>query len=196
MSGAVRPHAGFGPWGGLTSALRAVLIVAATGAGATAHAQDSPIRSHDSSQPIEINADSLEVQQDRQLAVFRGNVVAIQGEIRLRADTLRVDYKPREEGGGAAGAAATISRIEARGNVFMVSPGETAQGTLGVYDVENQLITMTGAVVLTRGENVVRGERLVLDLSTGRSKMESGTPSGQRDRVRALFVPPKKEAPE
>ena len=46
------------------------------------------------------------------------------------------------------------------GNVFMSSPEETAQGEFGVYDVDGALLTLEGSVVLTRDENVVRGERL------------------------------------
>jgi lipopolysaccharide export system protein LptA len=55
---------------------------------------------------------------------------------------------------------------------------------------------LTGAVVLTRGENVIRGERVVLDLVSGRSRMESGAQGGQGGRVRALFAPPGKPATE
>lgn len=168
-----------------------VLAAALALSAAAAQAQETARRAHDTSQPIEINADSLELQQDASLAIFSGNVIASQGEIRLRADTLRVYY--REGEGAEDGPGATISRIDALGNVFVSSPQETAQGKVGVYDVEKRLITLSGSVVLTRGENVIRGERMVLNLDTGRSRVEGGSASaGKKDRVRALFVPPKK----
>jgi lipopolysaccharide export system protein LptA len=141
--------------------------------------------SADADQPIEINADSLEVQQDRSLAVFSGNVDATQGRIRLRADKLNVWY--RRGGGGEADVQGAIRRIEAQGRVFVSSPEETAQGDSGVYDVPGKQIVLTGQVVLTRGENVIRGERLVMDMETGRSKV-----MGDGGRVRGLFVPPPK----
>lgn len=151
---------------------------------APAAAQSGNPLQADTDQPIEINADSLEVQQDNNLAIFTGNVDAIQGRIRLRADRLMVWYRP----GGSEGAdvQGTINRIEAVGNVFISSPDETAQGENGVYDVPNSQIVLTGSVVLTRGENVVRGNRLVMNLKSGRSQMQGG-------RVKGLFVPPKKQ---
>ncbi len=179
------------PWGpGLRAA--ALALVGLCALAQAPWAQDAGTRAHDTNQPIEINADSLEVDQEKRIATFRGNVVAIQGDIRLRADTLRVHYREGEDRGDEVGA--TIARIDAFGNVFMSSPSETAQGEDGVYDVENRVITLLGSVVPTRGENVIRGHRLVLDLATGRSRVDGGATGGER--VRALFVPAKKEAAE
>lgn len=154
-------------------------------------ASNRPTLQHNADLPIEINADSLEVQQDKQLAVFRGNVDAKQGEIRLRAQELKVWYR---SGGDKAAAAADIGgsivRIDAVGQVFINSPQETARGDLGVYDVASREITLTGDVVLTRGENVIRGEKLVMDMDTGLSRMHGGAGG----RVRGLFTPPKQGA--
>lgn len=145
----------------------------------------SPIKA-DTDQPIEINADSLEVQQDNNLAIFTGNVDAIQGRIRLRADRLTVWYRPGGDGGSDV--QGTINKIEANGRVFISSPDETAQGDNGVYDVGAAEVVLTGDVVLTRGENVVRGKRLVMNLETGRSEMKS-----DGGRVQGRFVPPPKK---
>jgi lipopolysaccharide export system protein LptA len=151
---------------------------------------------HDSKLPIEITADSLEVVQDEQIATFLGNVDAVQGDLVLTSDQLRVHYRGSGEAPGMT--AGSIRRIEATGNVFLSSPEETAQGEFGVYDVDGALLTLEGSVVLTREENVVRGERLEIDLATGRSQMFAAVPStaggtpGQR--VKAVFVPPPESA--
>jgi lipopolysaccharide export system protein LptA len=159
---------------------------------------------HDTSLPIEITADSLEVFQRDRLAVFSGNVDAVQGELVLSADVLRVYYRGgddggargtaasgRQQGGGATSGA--VRRIEAEGNVFLSSPEETAKGRSGVYDVEGDEVTLTGDVVLTQGENVVRGENLTLDLTTGRSRIigavADAADAPPEQRVRAVFVP-------
>ncbi len=149
--------------------------------------QSKPLSGLDTDKPIEISADSLEVKQDENIAIFTGNVDALQGDIRLRASQLTVHYRSGE--GGEAGVNA-ISRIDASGSVFITSGRETAQGETGVYDVENSLITLIQNVVLTRGENVIRGNRLVLDLVTGQTRVDGGE-SGPRSggRVRSLFVP-------
>jgi lipopolysaccharide export system protein LptA len=172
----------------------ALALMAAALAGSPAWAQGLQ---HDSTLPIEITADSLEVVQDQQIATFLGNVDAVQGDLVLTSDQLRVHYR----GGGESEpgmTAGSIRRIEAMGNVFMSSPEETAQGEFGVYDVDGALLTLEGSVVLTRDENVVRGQRLEIDLVTGRSQMFAAVPStaggtpGQR--VKAVFVPPPEPA--
>jgi lipopolysaccharide export system protein LptA len=155
------------------------------------------------SKPIEIVADRLQVDQDQQLATFIGNVDAVQGDMTLRADRLRVFYADAAQdtaaasgGGGGANAGAgggggsdqSIRRIEAEGNVILSQPGETAEGDAGVYDPVANTLVLEGNVVLTRGQNVVRGNRLDSNLQSGVSVV-TAAPGGKRDqRVRALFV--------
>jgi lipopolysaccharide export system protein LptA len=163
-------------------------VSAGTGAPTTVWSQSFQ---HDSKLPIEITADSLEVVQDNQIATFLGNVDAVQGDLVLTSDQLRVHYRASED--GSAGTSGSIRRIEATGNVFLSSPKETAQGEFGVYDVDGALLTLEGSVVLTRAENVVRGERLAIDLATGRSQVFAAVPSTAggtpSQRVKAVFVP-------
>lgn len=152
---------------------------------------------HDTGLPIEITADALEVLQADRVATFTGNVDAVQGELVLSADQLRVHYRsgdePEEEAAAAQDNSGTIRRIEALGNVFLTSPQETAQGEVGVYDVAGNQVTLEGSVVLTRDDNVIRGQRLEMDLATGRSRMLAAVPSGEGgappERVRAIFTP-------
>ena len=118
------------------------------------------------------------------IAIFTGNVDAVQGELSLRADVLKVHYTTDENGENS------ISKIEAENNVFISSPVETAQGDRGIYDVDSEKMYLFGSVVLTRGQNVIKGDRMELDLATGKSKVESaGTASGGQERVKAIFVP-------
>ncbi|MDO9459448.1 MAG: LptA/OstA family protein [Alphaproteobacteria bacterium] len=143
--------------------------------------------SHDSSQPIEITADSLDVAQADQTAIFSGNVVSIQGELRLGSDNLRVYYRGGDVRTSGQGA---ISRLDAIGAVAVSSPRETATSEWAVYDVDSGQITLGGKVVLTRGQNVLRGEQLVIDLESGQSRIIGAPSSG--GRVKGLFVPAKK----
>ena len=147
---------------------------------------------HDSSLPIEITADELEVKQQEQLATFTGNVDAVQGELVLSADRLRVYYYGEDEE-APAGASSSIRRIEADGNVFVSSPQETAQGAAGVYDVAGNQLSLEGSVVLTQDDNVIRGDRLEVDLVSGRSRVLAAVPSAAGgeppQRVRAIFTP-------
>jgi lipopolysaccharide export system protein LptA len=173
----------------------AVILAAAIVAGSAAaisgvHAQSLE---HDTSLPIEITADSLEVLRNQQVATFTGNVDAVQGDMVLSADLLRVHYGGDDASAPGPAGAGSIRRIEAEGNVFLSSPRETAQGDAGVYDVASNQVTMEGGVVLTRDDNVVRGQRLEIDLVSGRSRMLAAVPSAEGgtppQRVRALFTP-------
>ena len=137
--------------------------------------------------PIEISADALEVQQDKRVAVFTGNVRAIQGNIVLAADKISVEYA--DDGDETN----TIRTIDAEGNVFFSTPTETAEGDFGTYDVMNGIITLNGSVILTQGNNILRGNSLMLNLINGVSRVEAAPDDG--GRVRGLFVP-KKEAEE
>jgi lipopolysaccharide export system protein LptA len=152
---------------------------------------------HDTSLPIEITADTLEVVQPDRVATFTGNVDAVQGDLVLRADELRVHYSGNEQGGGNAEETGAIRRIEATGNVFLSSPRETAEGDAGVYDVASSSVTLDGAVVLTRGENVIRGQHLEIDLVTGRARVLGAATSAEGaapgERVRAIFTPAEDE---
>ena len=60
--------------------------------------------------------------------------------------------------------------LEAEGNVIITQPGETAEGNTGVYDLAAGKMVLIGDVVLTRGKNVVKGDRLDVDRNTGVSR--------------------------
>ena len=160
--------------------LAAVLAASVALAGASA-AQDADDGAAEASQAIEITADTLEVRQSENVAVFEGSVHAVQGELVLNADTLTVHYRQTEGGEGNLG----VSRIDAEGNVVITSPGETAQGQSGVYNVEEGRIELAGGVVLHQGNNVVQGESLTMNLETGVSKVSGAGGT----RVQGLFVP-------
>lgn len=168
-----------------------LLLLAAIGPAA---AQINLGNSRNSDQPIEIASDTLEVQQDKQLAIFRGNVDVIQGESRLRSEELFVYYRERQQSGatakpaGATAAgpdASSITKIEAKGNVFVSTLKERAQGDFGVYDVDKKTVTLTGNVVLTTDRSTVRCAKAVLFQDTGRSICEP-LPG---ERVRGVFLP-------
>jgi lipopolysaccharide export system protein LptA len=147
----------------------------------------SGLPSINSKAPIAIDADSLEVLQKDQLALFSGNVVATQADTQIRANTMKVFY------GGVKSAntdAPKISKIEVNGNVFIKMKAETAQGGKGVYDVSSGIITLTGDVVLTKDKNIIKGGSLLIDMNKGTSKIvnEAGA-NGATGRVRGLFTP-------
>jgi lipopolysaccharide export system protein LptA len=133
-----------------------------------------------SDNPIQIEADRLEVRDAEKLAVYTGNVKVRQGATILEAPALRVYYSGEATTAGAPGS--DVSRIEAGPDVRVRSEDQTASGDQVVLDMAQDLVTVSGNVVLTQGPNVVRGERLVVDLATKRGRMEGG-------RVQTLITP-------
>jgi lipopolysaccharide export system protein LptA len=137
---------------------------------------------HDSKAPIEITADSLEVRQAENLAIFAGEVVAGQGTLRLTADKVTVVYDNATSDAAGTG---KIQNMRADGNVFLSNGDETAQGAWAEYDVAGGMMRMGGDVVLTQGGNAVSGQSLVIDLNSGTGKVDS---SGG-GRVKSVFAP-------
>ncbi|MBM3502411.1 MAG: hypothetical protein FJX65_00915 [Alphaproteobacteria bacterium] len=136
-----------------------------------------PASQGDSSAPIEISADRLEVLQNERVATFDGNVDAAQGDWRLRSEKLRVYYAATE-----SGARPTISRLDASGQVRMTTADEAASGDEATYSVETGAIVMTGNVEITSRGNSVRGRHLVSNRNTGYSTLSGG-------RIQGRFVP-------
>ncbi|MGB3810627.1 MAG: lipopolysaccharide transport periplasmic protein LptA [Parvibaculum sp.] len=144
----------------------------------------------DPNEPIEIEADSLEVEDKRQMATFIGNVLAVQGETKLRSDRLQANYAPN-----ANGERTQVREIYATGKVHVLSKDDqSADGDWARYVVADRTIVMGDNVVLRQGKNVIRGKKLFIDLNTGRSRVagsaEAGTTKpGATGRVKALFQP-------
>ena len=160
----------------------------------TAHAQD--MLSND--KPVEISSDMLDVEQEKNQAIFTGNVIVTQGEINMRADKMVVHYRNSPAAAGAAEAPSAapkgVYRIDADGNVIFTNPTDTARGSAAVYDVDKQTLDLTGEVLLTRDKNVLKGTRMNYNLTTGRSVLTAGggTVAGQgkgNGRVHGLFIP-------
>ena len=144
--------------------------------------------------PVKIEANALEVRDRDKTAVFMGNVVVVQGETTLRCSELKVFYEgdtltAQTQKTAAAGTPAQrIRRLEATGGVIITAKEQKATGDSGVYDLRANTMTLNGNVVVTQGQNVMQGERLVVELATGTSRLEAGGKAGP-NRVKGLFVP-------
>jgi lipopolysaccharide export system protein LptA len=126
----------------------------------------------DTSLPVEITADALEVNQTDGQATFTGNVLVGQGEMRLSAAKIEVEY---DDGGKG------IKTLHATGGVTIVNATDAAEAAEALYTIASGNVVMTGNVLLTQGPNAISGERLVLDLRDGTGVMEG--------RVKTVFTP-------
>jgi lipopolysaccharide export system protein LptA len=149
--------------------------------------------------PIKITSSTLEVRDKDKVATFSGDVHLIQGDTTLRSKTLVVFYdddsapkpaKPPPIAGAADASPISqqIRRVEAKGGVFVTQKDQTATGESGVFDTQANTVTLIGNVVIAQGPNVVKGDRLTVDLTSGTSRVECGKSQGQC-RVQALIQP-------
>lgn len=124
--------------------------------------------------PVEITSDRLRVSQAESTALFSGNVVVIQGVMRMTAAEMLVEYDQDGQ---------SIERMHATGGVTLVNGPETAEAEEAVYTLATGIVVMTGDVLLTQGTSAITGSRLNVDLNTGTGLMEG--------RVTTVFVPAK-----
>jgi lipopolysaccharide export system protein LptA len=131
--------------------------------------------------PVHIEAATLEVRDKQRMATFSGNVHVVQGDTTMRCKVLVVHYDSNQSPGGMKSATPgpsgqqQISRLEAKGGVIVTQQEQTATGDTGLFDVKSNTITLLGNVVVSQGGNVVRGERLVVDMTTGVSRVDGGS---------------------
>jgi lipopolysaccharide export system protein LptA len=158
--------------------------------------------------------DSLEWYDQKQIAVARGDAVAVRDVKVIRADVLTAHMtkdKPQPTAGkpdkaapaaaqaktrnsamplGAADESSKISRVDAQGHVLVSTQTDVGRGDYGVYNADSGIATLLGNVTVTRGPNTIRGEYAVMDLNNNISRMMAAPakPGAAPTRVEGLFV--------
>jgi lipopolysaccharide export system protein LptA len=188
------------------AAVFAVAVIVAGEASAQSAVQGVPNAmqgfSQNRDQPIQIEAATLEMRDKKKEATFAGNVKVVQGDTTMTSKTLVVFYDSASSPAGASApnskaaaksapiqaatpgpaGSSSIRRLEAKGNVVVTQKDQVVTGETAVFDTRSNLVTMLGGVVLTQGKNVLRGDRLMVDMTTGVSRVESDS-----GRVQGLF---------
>lgn len=138
--------------------------------------------------PVSVTADRMEYFTEENRVVFKGNALAVQKDVTLSADTMKVTLA--EGSGRDAGA---IEQIDAEGNVtFRQFNPETgaerfATGEKGTYSAAAGLVTLTGKPRVWEGQNVIVGEVMKFFIEEHRFLVEGGV---------GLTVFPEKEEEE
>lgn len=115
-----------------------------------------------SSQPVQVDADSLSVNQEDGQATFLGNVAISQGEMLLSADKVLVTYNEGGEG---------IASLLASGGVTLVNGPDAAEAQQADYNIDQATVVLTGSVLVTQGQNVISGEKVTINLDTGTAQI-------------------------
>lgn len=146
-------------------------VMAATPAGATAGGQN-----------INVSSDRFVADLNGKTGTFAGNVLVTQGDIRMRADQVRISSVDGK-----------ADKVTASGHVVVDSPASgTLTGDAGVYAVGPRTVVMRGNVVLKRAKDVMRGTQLTVNLATGQATLGAGgqaAPGAPQGRVQGVFTP-------
>ncbi|HEX3535188.1 MAG TPA: LptA/OstA family protein [Stellaceae bacterium] len=154
--------------------------------------------------------DSLEWYDQKQIAVGRGDAVAIRNNGRkIRADVLtaymdktapppaaKAPVKPAAAGGATPPTQdSKITRIDGQGHVVVTNAIETGRGDYAVYNAVKGVSTLIGNVVITRGKDVMRGQAAVMDMNKNVSRIlpaadiaGAEVKPSQPQRVQGLFL--------
>ncbi|WP_425394199.1 LptA/OstA family protein [Aestuariivita boseongensis] len=116
----------------------------------------------DTKLPVEVTADALDVDQETGEAIFQGNVLISQGDMRLSAPRVLVVYDADTR---------AIARMEATGGVTLVSGPDAAEANRADYTIDSGVIVMTGNVLLTQGPSALTSEKMTVNLTTGSAQM-------------------------
>ena len=149
-------------------ALGACLTIAAAGMGAAQGASVSMgVQNHDSSTPVEITSENLEVDQENSVATFTGDVIVVQGDITMTCQKMRVEYGENPDTG-----ANEIEVIRMSGGVTFVSPEEAAESDRAIYTLKTDIIVMLDNVLVTQGPTALSADKLTYNPDSGDGLME------------------------
>jgi lipopolysaccharide export system protein LptA len=166
---------------------KVVLFAAICGFATGAAAQGSLISQRDADKPVEFSADKSDIDIKGKSITYIGNVIAIQGQNRLRADTMKADD--------------VAKKVYVNGKVVVDSPTSgTVTGDNGIYDLNTKLVTLSGHVVLHKqGQVTMQGSLLTVNMVTGianlgagpvaRTANQAAAPGAPGGRVTGVIIP-------
>jgi lipopolysaccharide export system protein LptA len=127
--------------------------------------------------PIEILADSMEWNKQLGQAIATGNAKAIQGQTTIKA--IKIIAILNEDN------SQQIRELQAIGKVVFLKDKQLATGDKATYYINQDKVIITGNVELKRDDNIIKGEKLIIDFLTGLSKMES---SNTNQKVKMKYI--------
>ena len=165
---------------GIVAGLGATALMPAGDAYGQAADAKSLSKAKKSKQPVNIEADSMEVLDKKKQAIFTGKVHAKRDDVTLTADKLVVDYV--DTVGADKKKKTEVTFLNATGHVVIITAKQRITGSWAKMDVKGDLLTVGGRVVVRQDKTVLKGKKLVVNLKTNRSQMTGG-------RVKGTFVP-------
>ncbi|MGH6636414.1 MAG: lipopolysaccharide transport periplasmic protein LptA [Gammaproteobacteria bacterium] len=151
----------------------------------------------DREQPIELEADYGEIDDQAQVTTYRGNVVATQGSMRFTGDTLTIHYNDRGKAEKVLlrGKPATYRQLLDVGEEYTEGEALTIE-----YHAQQELLVLIEKAKLTQGAKLFKGHRVDYDVTRNLIKARKATPEelarepgSQGERIKVILPPAKKD---
>jgi lipopolysaccharide export system protein LptA len=152
--------------------------------------------SSDRDQPMELEADFGEIDDQVRVTRYKGNVVATQGTMRFTGDTLAIHYNDRGkvEKVLLQGKPATYRQLLDAGEEYTEGEALTIE-----YHAQQDLLVLTEKAKVTQGAKLFKGHRIDYDVRRNFLKARKATPeelgtepSSGGERIRVILPPVKK----
>jgi lipopolysaccharide export system protein LptA len=182
----------------LLTTLTATLVLGLAAAGAAAVGPAAAQLSQNTKAPVDVAADAQDFTNSQCVNVWRGNVEALQADARLRTDLLKAYFRSKaSKPGSTNNACGDLLRMEAEGSIYYMTPQQRVHGDNAIYEADSDTLTVTGDVVAVNGQNVIRGQKMVINTKTGEGHMVGvNTGRNQPNRVRGVFYPNQSDNPD
>jgi len=116
----------------------------------------------DSKQPIEAQADKMEIDEATRQIQMSGKVEIVQGLTKLTAAFVRIEYTEDQS---------DIKTIYASGSVNLESSGDVAKGDEATYQLSENMIYLKGNAMLMQADYTLNAENIELNTETGSTVM-------------------------
>ena len=154
-----------------------IMMICLLASQALAASPAKPASKSRSNLPITIKFNELSTDNKGKTAIFKGKVVAKQGDITIYADTLNVNYGDENN---------DVEKIESNGNVRIVQGNRIGTSAHAVYDSKLGKITLTGNPKVMQGADTISGKIITIFIDEEKSAV-----SGDGDsRVITIIHPP------
>ena len=119
-------------------------------------------RQQDTSAPIDVTSKQLAIDEENNTALFTGDVVVIQDTMTLYAPWVKVFYNDEQS---------DIQSMKATGGVTIIQNEEAAEAEEADYDLQNEVMVMTGDVLVTQKLSAIASDKMTITLDDGTALM-------------------------
>lgn len=138
--------------------------------------------STDRNQPIDIEADKLDIDDARHISIYQGNVEMRQGSLHIRADKIIFHFTPQND----------MERLEIEGSPAILNQLDDSNLPISgsaykiIYTDNQLLLNLEGDARFRSNRDTIEGEWITVNTDT--SALKAGSKKGE-NRVRMLIQP-------